>query len=778
MSYDPSVLAASRHAVSVKKIEPKTDVLSVFGGINRHERIGEGWLRDDLNMTSAEYPTLCVRPDRGYLRYYTSEAEGYDVEEIYHRTPGVLVDAAVIDGDVTLATGNGHIMQRGRIIDLGDDVTRLIPTGRNIYVIPAGVLIPYQIPEATVPPEPQKTAVVITDPINVSVYDNTTEDTLLSAEGVSEIPDPTDYAEGDVVYDDSEGIAYYVHGGQWTAYPNWVRRCLVVMGTAPASPVDGMHWADTSTDGYYVYNGDSSAFEAWEDFKVAISTAGPEFAAFSINQAVTISGTLVPHLDGDHAVLSVGSDGKSIVITGIIDPSEARIYQDAIVERRMPVLDFAIEHENRIWGCRYGENDRGEFVNEIYCSALGDVHHWLSGRGLVEDPFTASVGAPGEFTGCGVVGDHVVFYKESCFFSVYGTYPAEYSVVKTDCEGIQMGCARSAVSIGGSLYYKGVHGIMRHDTYALPVNISDELGTDLWSNATGGTDGRRYYLNMTKKDGEDELYVYDTYAGIWHREDTLPVVRFFFRYRNNCVCVNSKPCDETLWGSLVPAYLYVNRVGPIVQFYKLFKLAWDNITVRDETTRHYVTRSIEDIEVWMSTVDPEEYPPISEYTAQELVDAATLDMSEYYQNDFTYMNYEAVRDTDIPAIAQIYDEGASHIVRTGGTVKLEREFRTFWIAETGSIGLADANGKGLKGFEIRAKLYPGSEMDIAVMYNDDGRWRQIRHTEKAGMDTWKVEGGLADCDTYRLRFSGSGKAVVYSVVNMYDRGDDRIVHRS
>ena len=42
----------------------------------------------------------------------------------------------------------------------------------------------------------------------------------------------------------------------------------------------------------------------------------------------------------------------------------------------VPRMDYVVSCGNRLWGCRYGEANNGEFVNEIYASALGDPGRW------------------------------------------------------------------------------------------------------------------------------------------------------------------------------------------------------------------------------------------------------------------------------------------------------------------------------------------------------------------------------------------------------------------
>ena len=71
------------------------------------------------------------------------------------------------------------------------------------------------------------------------------------------------------------------------------------------------------------------------------------------------------------------------------------------ISRKMPKMDFVIESNNRLWGCRYGENNDGDTVNEIYCSKQGDFKNWQCFEGVATDSYVASCGTDGEWTGPG-----------------------------------------------------------------------------------------------------------------------------------------------------------------------------------------------------------------------------------------------------------------------------------------------------------------------------------------------------------------------------------------
>lgn len=181
-------------------------------------------------------------------------------------------------------------------------------------------------------------------------------------------------------------------------------------------------------------------------------------------------------------------------------------------------LDFVIESGNRLWGCRYGKNERGEFVNEIYATAHGSFKNWDVYNGTAADSYAVSVGSEGKFTGAVNFRGYPVFFKEGCYHMVHGYYPASYQLVTDTGTGLQSGSHKSLCIMRNVLYYKAPDGVYRFDgsTYD---KISEALGSTEYTDASGGGTDGKYYISMKERDGERELFVYDTERGLWYKED-------------------------------------------------------------------------------------------------------------------------------------------------------------------------------------------------------------------------------------------------------------------
>lgn len=221
-------------------------------------------------------------------------------------------------------------------------------------------------------------------------------------------------------------------------------------------------------------------------------------------------------LEGSHVILECSKD--EIVINGIMD-AQCSISSVITVKRSIPVMDFIVEHNNRLWGCRYGLDAAGEFVNILYASKLGDFRNWTVYRGIDTDSYYANVGTDGPFTGAIAwgYGDRVLFFKEAGYHAVTGGGPATFRVEWVPCEGVQKGSGKSLQELDGVIYYKSPTGVCALSG-ALPVHIGEVFGQEQYRDAVGGVCGRKYYLNMTGGT-RDHTFVWDHDKRMWHREE-------------------------------------------------------------------------------------------------------------------------------------------------------------------------------------------------------------------------------------------------------------------
>ena len=213
----------------------------------------------------------------------------------------------------------------------------------------------------------------------------------------------------------------------------------------------------------------------------------------------------------------------------------------------LPKLDHWILHGNRLWGCRYGEDVNGKFVNCIYASKLGRPDLWYALDGLSSDSYFVNVGEPGAFTGVGVVGDCPVFFKENCLIRVSGNRPGNFRTKTIPCSGVRQGCEGTVVNMDGSLLYLGRDGLCLYDG-SEPLLLGQQVELGELRNVVAGAFGKFYYLSCGESFGELNLLVYDLEHGLWHGETGPSVKKFcsvggeLYFYGEDDVLYSVSPC--------------------------------------------------------------------------------------------------------------------------------------------------------------------------------------------------------------------------------------------
>ena len=316
-----------------------------------------------------------------------------------------------------------------------------------------------------------------------------------------------------------------------------------IQPTEPEGPENMALWMDTSSTPHSLKQWSESA-GMWSSIattyvRIQCPGIGKAFSQYdgihiTIPDGLTAdSADQLKELNGSAIVYAMDDD--SITVVGLLD-EETTIEEHITVSRKMPVMDFVIENDNRLWGCRYGVNSKGEVVNELYACKLGDFKNWNCYMGISTDSYAVSLGSDGQFTGAITHAGYPIFFKENCMHKVYGQIPANFQVQTTACRGVQKGCSRSLAIVNEILYYKSQHAICAYDG-SLPAEISYSLGDVQYCNAVAGAHGNKYYVSMQNTtSGEWDFLVYDTAKGMWHKEDNLQAAQL-------CSCRDDLYCS-------------------------------------------------------------------------------------------------------------------------------------------------------------------------------------------------------------------------------------------
>ena len=473
---------------TLKEIQSNTSIVDVFGGLNHNIRINDGESYEMKNLTSDHYPALSPREKRGLFEY---------AEEGEHKVNGIIAKDVLCYVDGTrMYIDNKHVEG----FELTDSQKTMVSMGAYIIILPDKKFI--------------------------------------------NVKDTSDNGSIEASYKSSTDITYSMCRIDGTEYEN-----VTISDTAPANPQNLAYWIDTSTTPHTL-NQYSSASDMWTQVattyvRIAAKDIAKDFKQYDGTKITGIDENIeqLKDLEDQTSTLwEVHRDedgdgaGDYVVVVGFLDAVKTQT-SPLKLERLMPIMDFMIESGNRLWGCRYGENNEGNVVNEIYASKIGDFKNWNTYMGISTDSYTASCGTDGEWTGAITYLGYPLFFKENYLHKVYGSYPANFQIQYTECRGVMKGAGRSLAILNEALIYKSRYGVCRYDG-SLPVDISPQFGgiqysavekegNSLTNGAVAGCNGKKYYLSAKSEvDGKWYLLVYDSEYNVWHKEDETRVDAF------------------------------------------------------------------------------------------------------------------------------------------------------------------------------------------------------------------------------------------------------------
>lgn len=467
----------------LKKLKHKTVKNNAFGGIENKESVKEGCFFDMENLSGDFFPLFCVRKPRAVWTgtTYDDNGELKDTDGVLGFYGNGITGAASVGGNLCYCSSSNIFVNGQKVSDvvLRQDINSrsIVPFGKNIFIVPDGEYVKE----------------------NYSGYVSEHTHTYFSALSAS------------FSFCDEKGNFVETENNHYK----------------PDNPEEGERYVEAQ--GSYMYLYEYTAEGVWEQkmllyAKISASGIG---GVFNKNDLIYVPDTYFEN--GECTVVDM-LDADTVIVSGILLGSVDG-YHNFVAEKKIPLMDFAVEHNNRIWGCRYGSANNGNFVNEIYASALGDPTNWDSFEGTSMDSFRVSLGCSGEFTGVGVLGNDILFFKEEYIIRVSGETPSDFSVTTITARGVQSGCHHSVVNLNERIYYKSRYGVMVYDG-TFPVSVSEALGTKKYTDAVAGGTDNKYYIAMTDDIGRRSMFVFNTSTGQWYREDDVDSTEYIFRLRN------------------------------------------------------------------------------------------------------------------------------------------------------------------------------------------------------------------------------------------------------
>lgn len=502
-------------------------VTDTFGGYNHNLKIPEGEFYEMENLCGDDYPLLATRKQRNTLQvpvenlqamvskgdklYYIA---GYDPTT---KTCGFYAgDEKVMD--LAYAGGLKRFVSMGAYLLIWPDkVWYNTADGTHgnmekMFSAAAGTYIDHSLTSSSGPDGQEIYDIYVLWYIRPC-----------SRDGKIVYTTGANYGEKHVVVVD--GIEYH--------YLNFVK---------PKEPKNGDAYIDRETRTPYIYNDISKDWSA-QDVPVMRLECKGIGSAFAPGDYIRVSGVDPGTYSGEN-VGDNPSDGvyREVLVTGenyivldayapkdeqgiMNDTPPAEGYVKAAMDT--PDMDYVIEAQNRLWGCKYGTVN-GKLVNEIYASALGRFDVWHKYAGVSTDSYAASVGSDGRWTGAVNYQGYPLFFKEDRMHKVYVSASGAHRIQEYTMRGVQPGGAKSLAVVNGVLFYKARDCVCAYDGSGAPTDVSEKLNLNSLSRPGSTTsiaaayrDKYYLYLQMNTPPGS-RLLVLDTRRGAWYREN-LPI---------------------------------------------------------------------------------------------------------------------------------------------------------------------------------------------------------------------------------------------------------------
>ena len=532
----------------LNEIPTTRDILDKFKGYNHNLRIGEGEFYDMQNLTGDDYPILSPRKKRGTYGTATNPN-------------GMCSNTSFcyVDGQDFHLVGKD---ERGETVDetvnlmLTNSPKELISIGSNVVVMPdqkyintvnisergnllKGVYdLPYQLSGSEKKPKL----------VCAFIFESSGETIVNKAKNIGIVIGAAQKGYSAAEYQGWYSFEYTYHSTSgkpftWELYVSiksattgtwqWARTSVPIIIAIFGIDDDEEYFAakvqeitsqaPTNRLGYAKINGLGNSVDGQslylaeqEVHDSATTNETVTRTALGISLGSSLVSTIEPWL--------MGATFGGVVPLYTLD-TPITVTTSDVSDSTIPSMDYIMESGNRLWGCRYGLANNGDFVNEIYASRLADFKDWVMPEVTTsQSPYRASVGTSGAFTGAINYGGKPIFFKEDCMHRVFGDY-TPYTVQMIPCKGVQEGCSKSLAIVNDVLYYKSRSGICAYDG-SLPVEISYDFGDKQYKNAVGGAIGNKYYVSMEDEEGDWSTFVYDTVKKMWHREDDLQASQF------------------------------------------------------------------------------------------------------------------------------------------------------------------------------------------------------------------------------------------------------------
>lgn len=517
------------------------DVIDTFGGYNHTLKIADGEFYDMTNLTSDYFPLMGNRANRSVIAYgkfaaiygmiadasgnlfvvgkMTADAENATLYKIYRGTDGKYETIKTV-----ILTYGG---KTGIDDTLTADAKQMMFYSNRIVIYPDRISIRGESYESTDTTEKHEFQRLYKSLTVTAMSEAPVKFTPCKADG----EEVTEFETGDTAPEEPEQGDLWLDtsstetGAQWKKYlsKTWSKtsdicaRIVLSMGRMTEEEIERecfIESGDTAkisfTDPVFSEGGDATLFEGEKTPTARVIHKTDEETNDAGEKTYNVELILV-YVN----IVTAGFEQTGGSITFLRDA---------------PKLDYVVQTQNRIWGCRYSyeatEEAEDSNINEIYACKLGDETRWSTFRGVSTDSYTASIGTQGAWTGAASIGGNPVFFKENCYHKVYVSTSGAHQIVDKTVTGVQSGCGGSVMVINDICYYKSRGGVVAFDGTDV-YDIGAPLGDVIYTAAEGGSAKSKYYLSLKDAKGRWAVFVYDPKKGLWHKEDSKHALAFY-----------------------------------------------------------------------------------------------------------------------------------------------------------------------------------------------------------------------------------------------------------
>jgi hypothetical protein len=434
------------------------DMITSFGGYNHNLSISDGEFYDMENLSSDKFPLVSVRNRRASLGYPDS---GGTTEWLIAENDGIY---AFYVG-VRSGESNAHIS-----VKKYDETEKYWDTLGTYEGFDQDIELDFSI---------NMGAQIIIFPAKI-LY-NTVNSTIKQLENTTQIPSGSSIL-GVLVDHNGNSIPSYTAGT-----------------LEPTEPGNGDYWLDKSAK-TYVLKRYSEASGMWATVQTYVRLSGLA-NAYEEGDALEVIGSQWDNYfqkaenQKYWTVYKKETSPNNYIQLPVTPKGTTRSYEftSLTLKRTVPEFDYITECNNRLWACRYGNDDSNKPVNEIFACKLGDPTNWHYFANTAIDSYYMSLGTGGRFTGAITYQSNPIFFKEDSVHRVYGNYPSNFQLKTIMGYGVQYGSDRSVAELNDTVYYLSNAGIVAYRG-SVPVTISERFGTEKYKNGKAASAGNKYYI--------------------------------------------------------------------------------------------------------------------------------------------------------------------------------------------------------------------------------------------------------------------------------------------